>query len=434
MAPPPPSQAGKFKPRKPVRKARTSDTTPISVPSSAAAAAGSNAPSAGASAPHHGGGRGGSGGRSGGRGGGRGSGRGRGRGPQPQGQVFFTASTGTGTKPGGTAKKTLASKARAAASAARNAPVGSSQQAAAAAARIKREEDSQEEVVGTMEEGVGSASQAVEAAKKAGKTKLEEGDQTETTDYYDTESKPSKSAAKKMASADTYTYDSDSSMEDVDAVRPPRKMQPLVLPFPDSAVAVGIGDAQERPLFYPGEGKHAATCPAPISSGGPISIEDSIRENPIDVSPFCNVTDKDALRAENDSWFLVQLPTRLPPVEPANVAHPDLQVEGVTEASVTRTSEVRNVAVQTHRFDNSLTTARPGRIGKMVVYKSGKTVLVLEGSDGAPTVQMNVTEGLTCGFRQQAVAIDANEAVFVPLGDVKKTIVVTPDLSGAFSA
>jgi hypothetical protein len=47
-------------------------------------------------------------------------------------------------------------------------------------------------------------------------------------------------------------------------------------------------------------------------------------------------------------------------------------------------------------------------------------------------VRLNVTEGLTCGFRQQAVAIDTHESEFVALGDVQKTIVATPDLNGAF--
>jgi hypothetical protein len=49
-------------------------------------------------------------------------------------------------------------------------------------------------------------------------------------------------------------------------------------------------------------------------------------------------------------------------------------------------------------------------------------------------MRLNVSEGLTCGFRQQAVAIDTEESEFVSLGDVQKTIVATPDLNGAFSA
>ena len=42
---------------------------------------------------------------------------------------------------------------------------------------------------------------------------------------------------------------------------------------------------------------------------------------------------------------------------------------------------------------------------------------------------MNVTEGLTCSFRQEAVAIDQEKREFTPLGMVQKTVVVTPNLA-----
>ena len=46
---------------------------------------------------------------------------------------------------------------------------------------------------------------------------------------------------------------------------------------------------------------------------------------------------------------------------------------------------------------------------------------------------MNVSEGLPCGFVQQAVAIDTEEGNYLTLGAVKKTVVVTPDIDQAFS-
>lgn len=49
-------------------------------------------------------------------------------------------------------------------------------------------------------------------------------------------------------------------------------------------------------------------------------------------------------------------------------------------------------------------------------------------------IRMNVTEGLPCGFVQQAVAIDTEESTYIPLGNVKKTVVVTPNVEGAFSS
>lgn len=47
---------------------------------------------------------------------------------------------------------------------------------------------------------------------------------------------------------------------------------------------------------------------------------------------------------------------------------------------------------------------------------------------------MNVSEGLTCSFEQQAVAIDPEQKHYVKLGDVHKTVVVTPDLGEAFGS
>jgi hypothetical protein len=46
---------------------------------------------------------------------------------------------------------------------------------------------------------------------------------------------------------------------------------------------------------------------------------------------------------------------------------------------------------------------------------------------------MNVNEGLSCGFLQQAVAIDPDLGKYVALGDVKKSIVVSPDFNSGFS-
>ena len=43
---------------------------------------------------------------------------------------------------------------------------------------------------------------------------------------------------------------------------------------------------------------------------------------------------------------------------------------------------------------------------------------------------MNVNEGLTCSFQQQAVAVDAEKGQYVTLGNVDKSIVISPDLTG----
>ena len=44
-------------------------------------------------------------------------------------------------------------------------------------------------------------------------------------------------------------------------------------------------------------------------------------------------------------------------------------------------------------------------------------------------VRMTVSEGLTCTFHQQAVAVNTNEGHYITLGDVDKSIVISPDLT-----
>lgn len=39
-----------------------------------------------------------------------------------------------------------------------------------------------------------------------------------------------------------------------------------------------------------------------------------------------------------------------------------------------------------------------------------------------------MNEGLSCSFQQQAVVVDADKGNYIPLGNVNKSIVVSPDL------
>jgi hypothetical protein len=455
MAPTPPSQAGKFKPRKAVKK------VPIPTPGAAGEAAG--APTSGSNNGQRFTGStsgGGGGGRGGGRGGrgrgreGRGRGReaGRGRGPQPQGQVFFTAGAGGGASSSSGPKSTLASKvkaARAANAAKANASANSAMLRATGAVQVKRDNESQEEVVGEMEEGVGFAAQNNEAARKI-KEEVDRGNAGEFELEESNVPVRATPARKGAHDVETFEYDSDSSKEEAAASRRQKgnqrnkKVPPLVLPYPGSSASVGTGGTL-RPVFYPGEGYNVVSDKDNVAPSkyahmtAPVVTVDSVG-----MSPFVDTANTDSARVEQNSWFLVQLPTRLPKVVqqsddtnnenddadgPMDVSDAQQQKQNPAAA----TSEVRNNAIQTESFDNALSSAKPGRIGRMLVYKSGKTVLVLEGTHiGDPPVRLNVTEGLTCGFRQQAVSIDTQQSEFVSLGDVQKTIVATPDLTGAF--
>ena len=49
-------------------------------------------------------------------------------------------------------------------------------------------------------------------------------------------------------------------------------------------------------------------------------------------------------------------------------------------------ANVSTAATDTNCFDNALARAPAGRLGKIVVYKSGKTELVMGGENGAPEV------------------------------------------------
>jgi hypothetical protein len=47
---------------------------------------------------------------------------------------------------------------------------------------------------------------------------------------------------------------------------------------------------------------------------------------------------------------------------------------------------------------------------------------------------MEVNEGLTCTFHQQAVALNVEEGNYISLGDINKSIVISPDLASIMSS
>ena len=48
-------------------------------------------------------------------------------------------------------------------------------------------------------------------------------------------------------------------------------------------------------------------------------------------------------------------------------------------------------------------------------------------------MRMQLNEGLQCSFYQQAVSIDVEQGNYIPLGEVRKTLVASPDIDGAFN-
>mmetsp|Transcript_33050 Transcript_33050/g.79886 ORF Transcript_33050/g.79886 Transcript_33050/m.79886 type:complete len:407 (-) Transcript_33050:32-1252(-) len=404
--PPPPSQQGKFKPKKPKPKKKIK----AGAATANAAAAEPKATVSFAPSPYAG---------RGGRGRGRG-GRGRGRMQVKMGTVYFT---------GGETKKgpSSASGSRSTRSSSGTRSATASKQgggvAVAASERAKKGTASTEEVVGQLEVAIGSSKEG--HGQSSGK-----GSILDSMDFEDQEGelfRPA-GAAQGNVSLEGFMYDTDSSEEE-ESRRKNRAngfiMSPLELPLKD---AYTQSSESEEPKT-----RQAGNYPEPVTSD-PITMTGGATRP----SPFAHLAEGES--SQRDDWFLVQLPTRLPPLQKKvdeKVAAMDVdedqereQVKPKEEAT-SAYSEVVTHPVAPGGFDNALLSSAPGRIGKMVVYKSGKTVLVMEGPDGS-TLQLNVAEGLSCSFLQQAVAIDSEKNTYTELGEVVKSLVVSPVLDHTY--
>ena len=466
-----PSQKGKFKPRKPAKKVRAAAVADATQSSSNNAGASnnsgadssnSNPQNANEASARSGTGSsisstfgasssffsGGSGGR-GGRGSGRGRGRGRGRGPQPQGQAFFTAAPVPG-------KKTAASKAGSTSSSSSRKLTGKREEAAGSNSKLlvqKKDAEASEEIVGQLDSAIGSS--FGKDGTSAGKSSKMDDDYTEEPDTMRSSMFDDSDGPSRKLLPDECMYDSDSSAEETKPQPKSKYLTPSILPFPIAPLPSGVGAKydNERPKMYANQRN-----PDTLSAE---TVDTSEGERPLRItaermkpSPFVDPDDLEAMRKEQDSFFLFQLPTRLPNLVPAapNAAAtkredgdgdslerqeatkaPAPTIAPLPIAAPQSTAEVATAPVNSQCFDNTLGSAIPGRLGKLIVYKSGKTVLLLQGPDGSSSeIRMNVTEGLTCGFVQQAVVIDPKMGQYVKLGSVHKTAVVSPDLERAF--
>jgi RNA polymerase III RPC4 len=435
--PPPPSQAGKFKPRKPaVRRSaeRPNEATPIEIPSTTGRPSGRTL-----DGPPRGG-----------RGDGRGRADGRGRGrraPVPMGQAFFTGSSPS-TATGRTGVR---------------APSG--QAVSVGSARIqtganKSLTTAQEEVVGLLDEAVGARPSKVSssAAALANENKsdyMASGPESATqgvsdlTCFYDSDNSQDESISVKQRA--TATTSSSAFARSTYRRSDPVYMPPLTLPLPERP---GLAGRPDRQAYYTNKAQIAPASPQSTlsSSLNQSSMTPTLPSVP---SPFVNMhAHPDIWKHENQAWCLVQLPTRLPPLvhsktdqmqvdstQTGETSATAVNVNAEAEDGVARLPDHAEVVVKPldpTSFDHVLADAPPGRVGRLLVYKSGKTVLVWEGPEPSESgakrhsLQMNVSEGLTCNFHQEAVVINTDESEFVSLGQVDKTIVVTPDLDKAF--
>jgi hypothetical protein len=319
----------------------------------------------------------------------------------PRGQVFFTGNTAPTAAEAGS--KTSAARTKRA-----NTKGGT----------IKVESTRDEVIVGELDDGgVGQAAMAEEDKKKKASSRQypAKPDAATSTDLSREEKPSAKTTLVTFAMSETYESES-SDDEDMrshtqQTTSTTNIVQPTRLPFPPGPVPVGVG-ASERPLLY--------------DYSSPVRIDAA--------SPFVDHSNLAEKQREQESWFLFQFPTRLPiskTVARPIVAPPVVvSSTGADEMGVPNTvhsaSEVSTPATIPGSFDNVLSSAS-GHLGKLLVYKSGKTVLQI-GSN-----RLLVSEGLPCGFVQQAVCIDTEKELYIPLGNVGKTVVVTPDIQAAFT-
>jgi len=425
MAPPPqaPTQAGKFKPRKPAKKIRPGagqgqqhqgQPQPDGAPSNASAAAVPIAVPSNASAT---GGRGQRGGRD---GRGRGAGRGRGRFVVPQGQAFFTAA----------APLSSASSARAAASsslAARRARVMGTDRNST----IQSSTQQQEEIVGTLDSH-GAIPDGVDSSATTRKSATELTVNDNEMSLLEREMMGGDSSGGGGGGGATmgriykegYFSDSDSSRDDDDdknnnnkPKQAPRHHTQEIEPLEPS-----FAPKQQHPL--PRANKNQAS-----------SIFISTKNDDGD-------TDTDS---KQKPVYLIQFPTRLPPLkeqaapkddgttamaDDTNNADVQLVQTEQTNNTSTASAKASTPPCDANAFDHVLHKAVAGKVGKLQIFKSGKMRLVLEQNDdnGNP-ITMIVNQGLEHSFRQEAIAIDLENAQYKTVGTVQKTLVVTPDLS-----
>ena len=479
MSSQPPSQAGKFKPRKPKQKKPSTSIKPSSGSTSAASASATKGRD---KSPSGRGERGGRGGRE-RRGGGRGRGRGRGRFVKPKGQVFFTANATASDNvknkdsrsdpsfmddkdavifmPGmsGSTTSKISGPAM----------VANTAEGRLAAAALARKGEGDEIIVGEMEEGFGVGDNRKASRGILERTKLHDGpsmfDDEEETDG-------------QASNVADFTYDSDSS-EDGENKRIAQQLNAL-----KSRVKGGRGQPvpllpQQLPLpptKRPGLNKidymydcqslnNESSKNSKNQDGENAKVDEVVMDDPPLEPPFLNLNkaSPEAKKDEEKSWMIFKFPTRLPRLEARStlsgmavkkenemdidenndadgnemdgLADPSESLpDNVTSSSNSNTKSYTGLAsTRSSGFDDTLKDCAAGRYGKIVMYKSGKTYLIVgDKSDSKkPPVKMLLTNGLPCGFMQQAVTIDIDNG-YIPLGEVKKSFVVTPDVEEAF--
>jgi hypothetical protein len=248
------------------------------------------------------------------------------------------------------------------------------------------------------------------------------------------------------ADLDAYEYDSDSSIDEENQRRQHKngnsnfRLAPYRLPFPVASHQQSMYDCQDATTTSLIKDEKKSSDVEMPSQKSSTKLRDPVLQ-----SPFINANSvsDDLKQLELNSWFLMKFPTRLPRIDVSGSGSkrstnikkemseddgPDFIGSSVDPNDVVLMSTTY-AGTSASGYDNTLKDLTPGKYGRIIVRKSGRTELIIGGGNpGEPEVRMLIHEGLQCGFRQEVVSIDPEVATFVPLGNVNKSIVVTPDI------
>jgi hypothetical protein len=250
-----------------------------------------------------------------------------------------------------------------------------------------------EEIVGTLDEAVGyslnvsksNMDQVGSQSTEQKNSNIADGGSASTSNLERALLGNSTTSQQPYLGPNGYIYDSDSSDDEKDHdngatndvimrnnVGVPR---PLTLPFPNHGM-------KER---HSNDTVDTSTATERTRPAAPATTEFQSH------FPFLNT--------EEGSYFLVQLPTRLPPVMQRNDSSTSSNnnINDPSKSDMNHDPDVRIVepttvatpSIQTNAFDNALIHAQPGRIGKLKIYRSGRTVLVLDD----PSPSRMITSG-----------------------------------------
>ncbi|KAL7540489.1 hypothetical protein ACHAXR_010156 [Thalassiosira sp. AJA248-18] len=250
-----------------------------------------------------------------------------------------------------------------------------------------------------------------------------------------------------MGISDAFLYDSDSSAEERRVRRRNKqgdgdggfRMPPTQLPFPIAPRQQSMYDCQKTTGNEEEKKMSDDADTAAATTTSSLKLSDPPLQSPfLDLESASN----ELKQMETEPWFVMKFPTRLPHLDTSSssanasqraaaLIKSELSGEGpdsvgssnVVEVS---TGEGASVASGPLGYDDTLKDAAAGRYGRIEVRKSGKTELVIGGGEDEPEVRLLVHEGLQCGFRQEAVCINPDDATFVSLGDVGKSLIFCP--------